>query len=145
MRTKEFLGRLEHQRIVEAIRAGETKTSGEIRVFIQRGQVAEDPLLFAERKFVEMGMTKTAERNAILILIAPRAQKFAIVGDEGVHRKCEPEFWQGLINRMQAHFQHEEFTDAIVEAIQGAGQLLASFFPRQHDDRDELPDQVIEG
>ena len=41
MRTKEFLGKLEHDRIVRAIAEAETKTSGEIRVFMQRGEVED--------------------------------------------------------------------------------------------------------
>src|SRR5207245_8506821 len=44
MRTKEFLSKLEHDRIVQAIREAESKTSGEIRVFVQRGKLDVDPL-----------------------------------------------------------------------------------------------------
>jgi uncharacterized membrane protein len=145
MKPQEFLDRLDHQRISGAIAAAERTTSGEIRVFVERGDVAADPLLFAEQKFLELGMEKTAERNAILIFVAPHAQKFAVVGDEGVHKKCGAEFWQQLVDAMRAHFQREEFTDALVEAIESAGELLARYFPRRHDDRNELSDQVIEG
>ena len=144
MRTKDFLHRLNHQRIISAIATAEAKTSGEIRVFIDRTDVQSDPLLFAEKKFLDLGMHKTAERNAILILVAPRSQKFAVVGDEGVHKQCGAEFWQRLVDAMRAHFQQEEFTDAIVEAIESAGDLLARYFPRQHDDRNELPDAPVE-
>ena len=144
MRTKDFLHRLDHQRIISAIATAEAKTSGEIRVFIDRTDVAGDPLLFAEKKFLQLGMHKTAERNAILILVAPRSQKFAVVGDEGVHKQCGPEFWQKLVDAMRGHFQQEEFTDAIVEAIESAGELLARYFPRKHDDRNELPDAPVE-
>lgn len=145
MKSKDFISRLDHNRISGAIKTAEASTSGEIRVFIQRGDVKSDPLVFAEQKFVEFGMQNTAERNAILILIAPRAQKFAVVGDQGVHQKCGPEFWQRLVETMRAHFQREEFTDALVEAIESAGQLLAQHFPRRSDDQNELPDRVIEG
>lgn len=145
MRTKEFMARLDHKRIVAAIAAAEAKTSGEIRVFIQRGELASDALSVAEKKFIELAMDQTAERNAILILVAPRARKFAVVGDEGVYQKCGPEFWQGLVQTMRGHFQHDEFTEALVEAIESAGQLLAQNFPRQPADRNELPDDVIEG
>lgn len=138
------MARLEHKRIVAAIAAAEAKTSGEIRVFIQRGELASDALPFAEKKFIELGMDKTAERNAILILVAPRAQKFAVVGDEGVHRRCGPEFWQRLVESMRGHFKREEFTDALVEAIESTGLLLAQHFPRRPDDRNELPDEPLE-
>ena len=144
MRPKDFLHRLNHQRIIGAIKEAEAKTSGEIRIFIDRTDVQEDPLAFAEKKFLQLGMHKTAERNAILILVAPRSQKFAVVGDEGVHKQCGPEFWQQMVADMRVHFQQEEFTDAIVEAIERAGELLAKYFPRKHDDRNELPDAPVE-
>lgn len=145
MRSKDFMARLDHKRIVAAIAAAEGKTSGEIRVFIQRGEVADDPLAFAEKKFVDLGMQKTAERNAVLILVAPRPQKFAVVGDEGIHAKCGTEFWEQLVATMRGHFQREEFTDALVEAIVTAGDLLATHFPRRSDDRNELSNDVVEG
>lgn len=145
MRTKEFLSRLDHQRISEAIAAAEGQTSGEIRVYIQRGEVEGDALPLAEKKFQEMGMTRTAERNGVLILVAPRAQKFAVIGDEGIHQKCGSEFWQLLVSTMQGHFRREAFTDGLVEAIKSAGDLLAAHFPRKDSDRNELSDDVLEG
>ena len=130
MRTKEFLGHLDHDRIVAAIATAEAKSSGEIRVHLQRGHLPEDALPFAEEKFLKLGMNRTRERNAILIFVAPRAQKFAVVGDEGVHAKCGTDFWQCVVDAMRAHFQRGEFTEALVEAIEEAGNLLARHFPR---------------
>lgn len=144
MRTKDFLGRLDHDRIVSAIAAAERTTSGEIRVFIQRGAVERDAYAFAEWKFQQLGMQTTAERNAVLILVAPRAQKFAVVGDEGVHQKCGAEFWEQLVSDMRAHFAKEEFTEALVKGIEETGKLLARYFPHREDDRNELPDFVVE-
>lgn len=145
MRTKEFMAQLDDKRIVAAIRGAEARTSGEIRVFVQRGEMKEEALASAEKKFLELGMEKTAARNGVLIFVAPRAQKFAVVGDEGVHKRCGEEFWERLIETMRAHFQRAAFTDALVEAIESAGELLGEHFPRSGDDKNELPDGVIEG
>ena len=79
------------------------------------------------------------------MFVPPRARKFAVIGDEGVHRKCGQQFWQELVDRMRAHFQDANFTPALVEAIEEAGKLLAQHFPRQDRDRNELSDQVVEG
>jgi uncharacterized membrane protein len=145
MRTKEFMSRLDHDRIVQAISGAEAKTSGEIRVFIQRGEVEDDPLAFATKKFHELGMTNTRERNAVLILVAPRARKLAVVGDEGIHQKCGEQFWNALVATMRDHFKREAFTDALVEGIESVGTLLGEHFPRQKTDRNELPNDIIEG
>jgi uncharacterized membrane protein len=145
MRTKDFLDKLDHDRIVRAIKEAEAKTSGEIRVYVQRGELDGDALDYAQKKFQKLGMQATKERNGILIFVVPRARKFAVIGDEGVHQKCGDQFWQELVERMRAHFQNENFTDALVEAIEEAGKLLARHFPKTSVPRNELPDEIIEG
>jgi uncharacterized membrane protein len=144
MRTKEFLGKLEHDRIAKAIAAAESKCSGEIRVFIQRGELA-DAYVEARTQFEKLGMTQTRERNGVLIFVAPRAQKFAVIGDIGIHQRCGTEFWETIVKAMREHFRAENFTNAIVLAIEQTGAALAEHFPRQSDDRNELPDTVEEG
>jgi uncharacterized membrane protein len=144
MRTREFLGKLEHDRIVHAIRDAELKTSGEIRVFIQRGKLNADPLPVAQKKFHQLGMHKTSERNAVLIFVAPRAHKFAVVGDQAVHERCGEQFWQRIVERMQAHFKDEKFSRALTEAVEEIGKVLAAHFPRTQMNTNELSDDVIE-
>ena len=145
MRTKEFLSKLEHDRIVQAIRDAESKTSGEIRVFIQRGKLNVDPLNAAQKKFHRLGMHKTPERNAVLIFVAPRAHKFAVVGDKAIHEKCGEPFWQKLVDGMREHFRNEKFSHALVEAIEEAGKALGSHFPKRSTSSNQLADNVIEG
>ena len=145
MRTHRFIRELEHDRIVAAIKEAEAKTSGQIRVFLQRGVFDEDVVVRAQKKFLQLGMQKTRERNAVLILVAPRMQKFAVVGDEGVHQKCGEQFWQELVEKMRQHFLREEFTDALAEAIESVGELLGRHFPKTGSSTNELPDDVIEG
>lgn len=144
MRTHRFLGHLEHDRIIKAIRDAEAKTSGQIRVFIQRGQLDGDALPLAQAKFQKLGMDKTRDRNAVLIFVVPRARKFAVIGDSGVHEKCGDEFWQRLVDSMRAHFKNENFSQAILEAIEETGKLLAQHFPKQATGGNELPDAVLE-
>ena len=145
MRTREFLSKLEHDRIVQTIREAESKTSGEIRVFVQRGKLKSDPLAAAQKKFRQLHMHKTRESNAVLIFVAPRAHKFAVVGDKAIHEKCGGEFWQRVVTRMRTHFQNENFSDALVEAIKEIGSVMASHFPKTLGNANELPDDVIEG
>jgi uncharacterized membrane protein len=145
MRTKEFLTKLEHDRIVQAIRDAESKTSGEIRVYIQRGKLDGDPLIAAQKKFHRLGMRKTSEQNAVLIWVAPRAHKFAVVGDKMIHEKCGEQLWQRLVDQMREHFRNEKFSHALVEAIEETGRALASHFPKRLVSSKQLPDDVVEG
>ena len=144
MRTKDFIQKLEHERIVRAIGEAEKKTSGEIRVFVQRGEL-DDPIVAAREQFEKLGMTATQERNAVLIFVAPRSQKFAVIGDRAIHERCGDAFWEQLVGSMRERFKAENFTDALVHAIDEAGNLLAQYFPRSAADKNELPDAVEEG
>ena len=141
MKARQFLSQLRHDDIVAAIREAEKQTSGEIRVFISRKPV-EEPLPVAQAHFLRMGMQKTRHRNAVLIFVAPRTHKFAVIGDAGVHTHCGDVFWRELADEMAGHFRKSEFTTGIVHAIRKAGQLLARHFPASADDRNELSDDV---
>ena len=146
MRTKEFIQKLDHDRIVKAIQEAETKSSGNIRVYLQRGEVEGDALPLAQKQFVKLKMDQTRHRNAVLILVAPRAQKFAVVGDAGIHERCGDPLWNSVVAKMADHFRQEHFTDALVDAIRDLGQVLAEQFPRgKNEPENELPDDVIEG
>jgi len=80
----------------------------------------------------------------VLIFVVPRAHKFAVVGDKAIHKKSGDEFWQGIVERMRKHFQNERFSDALVEAIQEIGSVLARHFPKSSTDKNELPNEIAE-
>jgi uncharacterized membrane protein len=134
---------IDHARVVEAIATAELRTSGEIRVLVAREE-ANDPVVSAQRHFERLGMTQTAQRNGVLLFVAPRSHTFAIVGDTGVHDKCGDSFWKEVASRMETRFRQGEFTTGLVEGIERAGGLLAQHFPREPGDKDELPNKVEE-
>lgn len=141
MKPKIFITQLDDAKIVETIAKAELRTSGEIRVFISSDEVT-NPLEEAKRQFTRMGMEKTAERNGVLIFIAPKSQKFAIIGDTAVHAKCGNDFWNSEANQMRALFKEDKFTEALLLAIRDVGSALERHFPCRKDDRNELPNEL---
>src|SRR5438552_19127990 len=85
MRTGEFLGKLEHHLILTGIREAESKTSGEIRVHIQRGKLNVDPLIAVEKKFNRLRMHQALKSNSVLIFVQPRAHQLFAVVDNMLH------------------------------------------------------------
>ena len=122
------LPRIDHDRVVAALRAAELKTSGEIRVLIARHR-APDPVAAAKRHFERMGRTGNRHRNGVLLFIAPRSRAFAVIGDTAVHAKCGDAFWTELAATMTGYFRRGEFTEGIVHGVEEAGALLAEHFP----------------
>lgn len=142
MKTRAFLNQLQHDEIVAGIRAAEQRTSGEIRVCVSH-KTTDDPVAAARKEFVRLGMARTTQRNGVLIFVAPRSHRFAIIGDTAIHERCGDPFWQEVAAEMSGRFKRGEFTAGIVHAVQKAGELLAQHFPRKDDDRNELSDQVV--
>ena len=99
MKTKHFVEALDHARITSAIADAETRTSGQLRVFVSHKTV-DDALPAARERFQKLGMEKTVERNGILIFFAPEARRYAVVGDQGIHERCGgDEFWQTVVDK----------------------------------------------
>jgi uncharacterized membrane protein len=128
-----FAPKVDHERVVAAIRAAEIGTSGEIRVLVARHRV-KDPVAAAQAYFDSLGMANSPHRNGILIFVAPRSRKFAVIGDSAVHEKCGDAFWIALSEAMADYFRRGQFTDGVVHGIERAGELLARTFPRSFDD-----------
>jgi uncharacterized membrane protein len=98
----------------------------------------------AKDVFERLGMTKTAERNGVLLFVAPRSRNFAILGDSGIDEKCGPGFWDAIARGMAERFRNAEFAAGIVDAVRAAGRALGEHFPRAADDVNELPDDIDE-
>jgi uncharacterized membrane protein len=143
MKTGHFFSKLDSKRIVDAIGRAEAGTSGEIRVHVTRRE-PEDIESRARERFQKLGMTKTAERNAVLFYIAPRVQKFQILGDTGVHEKCGDGFWKETAEELSQAFRKGDFSGGLVAGIEKIGTVLKEHFPSRADDRNELPDRVTE-
>jgi uncharacterized membrane protein len=138
-----FFSKLDNDRIVAAIADAERRSSGEIRVHVT-GRKPEDLEARARRRFELLGMTKTADRNGVLLYIAPAARRFQILGDSGIHEKAGPDFWREVAAGMEESFRRGEFTEGIVRGVEKVGEILARHFPRGTADRDELPDAIDE-
>ena len=86
-----ILNRDEDHRVVEAIRQAELNTSGEIKVHIEnhcRGDVEERSLYVFNR----LKLNETQLRNGVLIYLAVKDRKFAILGDEGINNVVKKAF-----------------------------------------------------
>ena len=133
---------LDTERLEDAIRRAEARTSAEIRVSVAPF-FAGDVQRTAERAFDRLGMTRTRERNGVLVFIVPARRRFAILGDEGVHARVGQAFWDELRALLSAAFREHRYTDGLVGVIDRIGERLASHFPaRAKDNPDELPNAV---
>lgn len=140
---KKFFTEDEQKRIVEEIHRAEERTSGEIRVHLGRHS-GEDVLKKAQKIFYQLGMTRTQDRNGVLIYLATDHRKFAIVGDLGIHRVVPENYWEEVKEEMQKYFREEKFFAGVCRAIQQIGEKLQAHFPAEKAGANELPDEISE-
>jgi uncharacterized membrane protein len=147
---KRFFTPQEQARIVEAIERAERLTSGEIRLHIERdvpgrAPAQGDPYLRGRELFARLGMHATAERNGVLVYLATRSRRLAIVGDEELHKRVGDAFWREIAAAMSAEFAAGRFAAGVVGGILAIGRQLQTHFPRRTDDVDELADEISFG
>jgi uncharacterized membrane protein len=143
MKVKHFLNTLEHDRVHQAIRSAEGETSGDIVLFITHRNV-KDPLPAADREFRKLRLETATDKNSLLIFLAPKSQKFAIVGGTALHEKVGQAWWNDLIALLTRYFKESLYTDGLVAAIEHAGKALQLHFPASTPDRTGQKDIVEE-
>lgn len=141
---RDFFNADQQKAITEAIAAAERQTSGEIRVHIENS-VSGNVLDRAAFLFKQLGMSRTAQRNGILIYLAVKSRQFAILGDTGIHKVVPENFWDGIKHKMLAEFSQGRFTEGLIEAVASAGEVLKQHFPYLENDRNELSDEISFG
>lgn len=142
MKQQEFLAALDQKRITTAIATAEQQTAGEIRVHVQPRVTGGDIRAVAERTFERLGMTKTVLRNGVMLFIASEENRFVILGDKGIDEQVPAGFWDEIAAKLTIRFKGGEFTEGIVDAVHAAGEQLKTYFPRAHDDVNELADDL---
>jgi uncharacterized membrane protein len=140
----DFFTGQEQEDIKQAIMNAELDTSGEIRVHIEN-TCTGDVLDRAAFVFKQLGMNKTELRNGVLIYLAVKNRRFAIIGDSGIHKVVPENYWSDIKAKMLDHFRENRFTDGLVEAIASTGLHLKKHFPYHRDDVNELADDISFG
>jgi uncharacterized membrane protein len=144
MNITEFFSDEQKQQIRAAIERMEQKTSGEMRLHVE-GDCKGDAYERAVQLFHKLHMQKTKYRNAVLFYLAVNHKKFAIVGDEGIHKKVPDNFWVTVKDHVITQFKAGKFTEGICEGIDMTGEMLQKYFPHHQDDKNQLSDDISYG
>ncbi|MCX8080468.1 MAG: TPM domain-containing protein [Bacteroidia bacterium] len=132
----------EEKKIQQAIRESEKLTTGEIRLLVA-ANISDDILKFAEKKFHQMGMYNTNNRNAVLFVLCLKKRQVAVWADEGIYKAAGEEFWKNIVEEIVGNFKENHGVDGIVSAIRHCGDALRKFFPAEgKENPNELSDEI---
>ncbi len=93
--------------------------------------------------FTEHGLHYTRDHTGILILVSLLEHRVEVLADRGINEKVPPETWNEIVNTITTGLKSRRACEAFCKAVQRCGDILATHFPRQSDDRDELPNKLV--
>jgi len=134
----------EEDRIVAAIGIAEKMTSGEVRVHIE-SRCKGDVLDRGADLFFQLKMNETRDKNGVLIYVALKDRKLAILGDTAINAVVPDGFWEKATSVMIDSFKQDKYADGIEKAVLMAGEQLKAFFPLKDDDTNELTNAISKG
>jgi uncharacterized membrane protein len=146
---RRVLGDAALARIEQAVRASESRHSGEIRVCIEAGLPLADLWRDAGareraiRLFGELGVWDTEHNNGVLIYLLLAERAIEIVADRGAARVAPPGHWQRLVAGMQDAFRAGGFEAGLLDAVAAVDSLLVRHFALAPGEANpnELPDR----
>lgn len=136
-----FLTAEEETEIIKAIRLAEKNTSGEIRVHLE-AHSKMDAFDRATEVFDFLHMNNTKYSNGVLIYVAVEDKTIVILGDEGINKVVPRNFWESTKELIIQSFKKGAIKNGLVAGILEAGKELKEHFPRQRDDKNELPNTI---
>jgi len=98
----------------------------------------------AETLFKVGAERRTTGRTGVLIYLSLREHRAEIVADAAIAGKVSPEVWGAAMAAMLGPIREGRLADGMIAAIEQVGAVIAQHFPRASDDRNELPDRLIE-
>ncbi|HNN56339.1 MAG TPA: hypothetical protein PKG84_08355 [Novosphingobium sp.] len=87
---------------------------------------------------------RTHGSTGILIYLSLAEHRAEIVADEAIAAKVQPEVWGAAMHAMLAEIRAGRIGEGLAVAVDKVGVVLAEHFPRSANDRNELPDRLIE-
>jgi len=139
---------LDRDRIARAIAEAEARSTGEIVVSLAPFFIGSVERA-AERAWERLGMSRTRDRNGVLLFVVPGRRQLYVRGDQGIHEKVGPQFWEEVARAVSARLaadgrSKDARTEALLHGVSLVGEALAKHFPRRERDAktNQLPDSV---
>jgi putative membrane protein len=99
--------------------------------------------LVAHQSFHKFGLYRTKKRRAILFFVSIDERYAHILTDIGIDAHINPVVWHTIIDDFRRTITTKTVAQGYLEAINACGEILAREFPRQADDSDELPNDLM--
>jgi uncharacterized membrane protein len=114
----------EKLQIIEAIRLAELRTSGEVRIFIEKRCRFTNPVDRAAEIFFGLKMEMTRDRNGVLVYLAMKDHRYAIFADEGIYQAMGADYWNEEAGKILNAFRNQHYADGLITVISDIGHIV---------------------
>ena len=87
---------------------------------------------------------RTQGRTGVLLYLSLDEHRAELVADRAINEKVEPQVWGEAMAALITAIRAGRPGEGLAEEVRQVGAILATHFPRAHDDINELPDRLIE-
>ena len=112
-------------------------------LFILKADRAAQINTCAELVFFEQGLYKTEKGTGILLFISLHERYAVVLADEGIAKKVPKDIWKDVISRLTTVAKKEDITVGLSEAIKLCGEIAATHFPADPNNKNEIPNRLI--
>ena len=98
----------------------------------------------AREQFFTQNLHMTRERTGVLLFVSVGERYVEIIADQGINTVVAEEAWQSIVNGFTTRVRKRKVAEGFLTAIDACGELLADHFPATNDNRNELPNRLVE-
>jgi putative membrane protein len=98
----------------------------------------------AARLYVAERIGATAGGTGVLLFVSVAERSVVVLADPGIAARVPAGFWDDIVAAFTTEVRAGRVAEGFIRAVEQGGEALARNFPRAADDRDELPDHLIE-
>ncbi|WP_372652843.1 TPM domain-containing protein [Halobacteriovorax sp.] len=93
--------------------------------------------------FHESNVSKTKDRTGIMIFISLLEKRVEVMADIGISSKLPKDYWQDIVSKLIVNIRLGQTVKGLSESISECGGKLVEYFPIEHDDENEICDELI--
>jgi len=98
----------------------------------------------AREQFLAQNLHTTRERTGVLLYVSVAERHVELLADAGIDAKVPPGTWDRIVAEFTAKVRDGQVATGFVEAVNAVGAQLATHFPAEAANPNELPDHLVE-
>ncbi len=121
-----------------------TKSNKSLLSLLPKSYKYEKASAFANKQFTSLGLHKTKTKQAIMFFVSLEEKYVEIITDSVIKEKIPDSYWQDIVDEFIKDVKNDNLKNGYIKVIKSCNEILIKNFPIQKNDKNELPNDVIE-